>query len=113
MYRKAAVVLALAASFLGAQAMDLPKARELTGQNKNHTKAAKHNSGVKSKAKTVELCIERTLFDGGELTLTNRPTGFTNSLVGITGAAVYECADVKADGSGLVTPAPTPIGSVG
>lgn len=65
MFRKTAIVLALAASFLGAQAMDLPKpARELT--NKNKTKSAKvtapKNGGFtksnqcKNAAKTFVQC---------------------------------------------------------
>ena len=60
MFRKAAIVLALAASFLGAQAADLPKARELFG-HKNKTKSAhgstKSGNNVRAKAKTAQLCL--------------------------------------------------------
>ena len=60
MFRKAAIVLALAASFLGAQATDLPKPEHELGY-KNKTKSAhgstKHGNNVWAKAKTAELCL--------------------------------------------------------
>ncbi len=59
MFRKAAVVLALAASFLGAQAADLPKARELLGHKNKTTKtvSTKPGNNVRAKAKTAQLCL--------------------------------------------------------
>lgn len=111
MFRKAAIVLALAVSFLGAQAMDLPKPVERELTNKNHTKATKADRGIKAKAKTVELCFRRDAFDGGFL-LTNAPPGRTNLFQGFVAASVFDCADVKTDGTGL-NGSPTAIGVVG
>jgi hypothetical protein len=58
MFRKAAIVLALAASFLGAQAADLPKpVRELKIHNKTKTKQTAHGGNARAKAKSVTLCL--------------------------------------------------------
>jgi hypothetical protein len=58
MFRKAAIVLALAASFLGAQAADLPEpVRELKNAHKSATKQTKHGGNAKAKAKSAQLCL--------------------------------------------------------
>lgn len=88
MFRKAAIVLALAASFLGAQAMDLPKpVRDLTSKNK--TKAAGKNNGVKAKAKTVQLCLEGIASD---LQVFDPTILYTASM------SAYNCADFGSNG---------------
>ena len=73
MLRRTTVALVLAASFLGAQAMDLSKPeRELSKTNK--TKPAAHNNGFKSKAKTAGLRLVRTDFAGDAIEFSPHPT---------------------------------------
>ncbi len=93
MFRKAAILLALAASFIGTQAMDLPLARELTYNKHNKTKAAKPNKGARSKAKTVEICLFGTSEADVSITGTGTVEIYTASL------RVYNCADINADGT--------------
>lgn len=99
MFRKAAIVLALAASFLGAQAMDLPKARELTYNKHNKTKSAKPNSGVKSKAKTVSLCLVGADADLVPFDSNGGATFVATSYIFSAAMKVYDCADTNADGT--------------
>jgi hypothetical protein len=101
MFRKAALVLAVAVSLLSAQAMDLPEPmRELT--NKNKTKPAGGQSGVKSKAKTVDVCFLRTAYDFEFVSPAVNPPPPPNAFLAVVGASVYECADIRTDGTGLV-----------
>lgn len=106
MFRKAAIVLALAASFLGAQAMDLPKpVRELT--HKNKTKPAAHNSGVKSKTKTAQLCLVGEGYDRMGLDSNGGAFAATSYLY-TAHMSVYNCADVGT--TGAPNTGATPIG---
>ena len=105
MFRKAAIVLALAASFLGAQAMDLPKpVRDLTSKNK--TKAAGKNNGAKAKAKTVSLCLQGV--DGRLATIAD---DVADTLLFTAGMEAYDCANFGSNG--LLIGTPEPIGGVG
>lgn len=95
MFRKAAVALALAASVLGIQAIDLSKVK-LEGR-KLTTKPAAHTST--RKAKTVELCLVGVGLDLVPFfSNPGDPTAATSYL--FTAAMdAYNCADVNADGS--------------
>ncbi len=95
MFRKAAIVLALAASFLGAQAKDLPKARQLFG-HKNKTKSAhgstKHGNNVRAKTKTAELCLGGAWNAGIQVQEDN---GIGADIVSFAGNfEVFDCADI-------------------
>lgn len=107
MFRKVAIVLVLAASFLGAQAADLPKpVRELTG---NKTAPAAKNTGARSKAKTAEVCIART---GLGVMPQFAPLPADSPFLAIITGNVYDCDNVDRT-TGVPAAGATPIGVVG
>jgi hypothetical protein len=106
MFPRAAIVLALAASFVGVQAMDQPKPqRELIFMNETSPATAK------ARAKTVAVCFTRVNYNWDLVCASPKTCVGSAGFQALISSTVFKCADIATNG--VVNAGAVPIGIAG
>lgn len=108
MLRTTAIVLALTAAFVGAQATDMPKPARGLSTHKENTKSTAPNTGAKSKTKMAEICLTDI---NEQLTVFPPAPAIDEAYQFVANWAAYACSDVSSTGS--ANAGATPIGQFG